>query len=171
MQHGNLKHARVDVSSSTSSLASRSVHVLALYFLQSSTAWQAMTTVAKLQYRTALENTRSSQQSPTVHDTLTQDSPETHSYKHMFLSSIHCCSEMSRASEELAIDNCAASQELVQLREDKASQSQNLEALQVLSRVATFRSLCAMHCNVLHTSALCCMQAKASRKHCSVFVG
>ena len=38
---------------------------------------------------------------------------------------------MSVASEELARDNCAVSDEVVQLREDKASQSQNLEALQV----------------------------------------
>ena len=94
-----------------------------------------------------------------------------HSYKDRILSRIHCCSEVSRASEELASDNCAASQELVQLREDKASQSQNLEALQVLSRVATFRSLCPMHCNVLHTSALGCMQAKASHKDCNLFDG
>lgn len=41
------------------------------------------------------------------------------------------CSEMSVASEELARDNCAVSDEVVQLREDKASQAQNLEALQV----------------------------------------
>lgn len=38
---------------------------------------------------------------------------------------------MSVASEELARDNCAVSDEVVQLREDKASQSQNMEALQV----------------------------------------
>lgn len=38
---------------------------------------------------------------------------------------------MSKASEELASDNCAVSQEVVQLREDKASQAQDLEALQV----------------------------------------
>ena len=43
------------------------------------------------------------------------------------------CSEMSQASEELTSDNCAVSQEVVQLREDKASQAQNLEALQVWS--------------------------------------
>lgn len=38
---------------------------------------------------------------------------------------------MSVASEELARDNCAVSDEVVQLREDKASQFQNMEALQV----------------------------------------
>lgn len=45
---------------------------------------------------------------------------------------LHCCSEMAKASEDLAGNNCAASQELVQLREDKASQAQDLELLQVL---------------------------------------
>ena len=38
---------------------------------------------------------------------------------------------MSVASEELARDNCVVSDEVVQLREDKASQAQNLDALQV----------------------------------------
>ena len=43
---------------------------------------------------------------------------------------------MSVASEELARDNCAVSDEVVQLREDKASQSQNLQALQVCLTIA-----------------------------------
>lgn len=38
---------------------------------------------------------------------------------------------MSAASEELAKDNCAVSDEVVQLREDRASQVQNMDALQV----------------------------------------
>ena len=46
------------------------------------------------------------------------------------------CSEMSVASEELARDNCTVSDELVQLREDKASHSQNMEVLQVRFTVA-----------------------------------
>ena len=49
------------------------------------------------------------------------------------------CSEMSVASEELARDNCAVSDEVVHLREDKASQSQNLEALQVRLTVGLTR--------------------------------
>lgn len=43
---------------------------------------------------------------------------------------------MSVASEELARDNCTVSDELVQLREDKASHSQNMEVLQVRFTVA-----------------------------------
>lgn len=46
---------------------------------------------------------------------------------------------MSVASEELARDNCAVSDEVVHLREDKASQSQNLEALQVRLTVGLTR--------------------------------
>ena len=38
---------------------------------------------------------------------------------------------MSAASEELAKDNCAVSDEVVQLREDRASQVHNMDALQV----------------------------------------
>ncbi len=52
---------------------------------------------------------------------------------------LHPCSEMAAASEELARDNCTVSDEVVQLREDKASQAQNMDALQVqLCSVACF---------------------------------
>ena len=52
---------------------------------------------------------------------------------------LHTCSEMAAASEELARDNCTVSDEVVQLREDKASQAQNMDALQVqLCSVALF---------------------------------
>jgi len=52
---------------------------------------------------------------------------------------LHPCSEMAAASEELARDNCSVSDEVVQLREDKASQAQNMDALQVqLRSVACF---------------------------------
>lgn len=54
---------------------------------------------------------------------------------------LHSCSEMAAASEELARDNCSVSDEVVQLREDKASQAQNMDALQVqLCSVAGFVS-------------------------------
>lgn len=49
---------------------------------------------------------------------------------------------MSVASEEVARDNCAVSDELVQLREDKASQAQNLEALQVCTTAVTYIVIC-----------------------------
>ncbi|DBA77749.1 TPA: hypothetical protein ACH3X2_008440 [Trebouxia sp. C0005] len=48
-------------------------------------------------------------------------------------------SEMAAASEELARDNCTVSDEIVQLREDKASQAQNMDALQ--DRVAKLQEL------------------------------
>ncbi len=52
---------------------------------------------------------------------------------------LHLCSEMAAASEELARDNCSVSDEVVQLREDKASQAHNMDALQVqLCSVACF---------------------------------
>ena len=51
---------------------------------------------------------------------------------------------MSAASEELARDNCAVSDEVVQLREDKASQAQNLDALQVIVLDATCNAVTAM---------------------------
>ncbi|DBB01014.1 TPA: hypothetical protein ACH3X1_000916 [Trebouxia sp. C0004] len=47
--------------------------------------------------------------------------------------------EMAAASEELARDNCTVSDEVVQLREDKASQAQNMDALQ--DRVAKLQEL------------------------------
>ena len=53
---------------------------------------------------------------------------------------LHPCSEMAAASEELARDNCSVSDEVVQLREDKASQAQNMDALQV--------QLCSVTCFV-----------------------
>jgi hypothetical protein len=55
---------------------------------------------------------------------------------------MHPCSEMAAASEELARDNCTVSDEVVQLREDKASQAQNMDALQV--------QLCSDACFVPH---------------------
>lgn len=55
---------------------------------------------------------------------------------------LHPCSEMAAASEELARDNCTVSDEIVQLREDKASQAQNMDALQV--------QLCSVACFVPH---------------------
>ena len=58
------------------------------------------------------------------------------------------CSEMSVASEALARDNCAVSDEVVQLREDKASQAQNLEALQVCT------TACHMHSDSCTASSM-----------------
>ena len=55
------------------------------------------------------------------------------------------------ASEELARDNCAVSDEVVQLREDKASQSQNLEALQVRLTVGLARFRAEICCRPPYT--------------------
>ena len=51
---------------------------------------------------------------------------------------------MSAASEELAKDNCSVSDEVVQLREDKASQAQNMDALQVQATAVA----CLVCCSV-----------------------
>lgn len=59
-----------------------------------------------------------------------------------------CCSEMSAASETLARDNCTVSDELVQLREDKASHTHNMNALQV-------RAKCKMPSLPFYASMLC----------------
>lgn len=61
---------------------------------------------------------------------------------------------MSVASEELARDNCVVSDEVVQLREDKASQAQNLDALQVsIADVAIWFVGCKS-CMFLNTSCM-----------------